>query len=90
MKIIFDFKGSIFGQKEKIALDVPDNITVLESLEIISKQIPSLSPLLFQNESIRNDIVILVDRLDVKAMKLLSLPLKENQQITILPLAHGG
>ena len=90
MKVIFDFKGSVFGQKEKITLDVPEKTTVLESLQIISNKIPTLQPLLFQDESVRNDIVILVDRLDVKAMKMLSLSLKENQQITILPLAHGG
>jgi hypothetical protein len=90
VKIIFDFKGSIFGQKEKITLDVPEKATLIESLQIICKQVPSLNPLLFQNESLRNDIVVLVDRIDVKTMNLLSIPLKENQQITILPLAHGG
>ncbi|NHK32772.1 MAG: MoaD/ThiS family protein [Asgard group archaeon] len=90
MKIIFDFKGSVFGQKENIELELSDKATVLESLESICKKIPSLQQLLFKDDDIRNDIVILVDQLDVKAMNLFSSQLKNGQKITILPLAHGG
>ncbi|NHJ40397.1 MAG: MoaD/ThiS family protein [Asgard group archaeon] len=90
MKIIFNFKGSIFNQKEKIELDLPTDITILESLKAISDHKPSLTPLLFQDDKIRNDIIILVDQLDVKAMNLLTSQLKNGQEITILPLAHGG
>ena len=90
MKITFDFKGSIFGQKEKIELDLPEDTTILGSLKAISSNIPSLFPLLFKDDKVRSDIIILVDQLDVKAMNLLTLKLKNEQKIMILPLAHGG
>jgi hypothetical protein len=90
MKITFDFKGSIFGQKEKVILDLPDKCTVLEALKAVSIHLPLVEPLLFKDDKIRGDIVIFVDRIDVKAMKLFTLPLEEKQKITILPLAHGG
>jgi hypothetical protein len=90
MKIIFDFKGSIFGQKENIELELPEKTSIMESLKLICKNIPSLLQLLFKDENIRSDIVILVDQLDVKALNLLTSHLKNGQKITILPLAHGG
>jgi len=90
VKIIFDFKGSVFGQKEKITLEVHESITTLEALQFISSKIPTLHNLLFKENIIRNDILVLVDRLDIKSMKLFDMPLKDGQIITILPLAHGG
>lgn len=90
MKITFDFKGSIFGQKEKIILDLPDESTVYSSLKEVTNKVPSLLSILFKDGALRTDILILVDRIDVKAMHLLEMSLEDGQLITILPLAHGG
>ena len=90
MKITFEFKGSIFGQKEKIVLTLKDNLSVLAALKELASQISSLETLLFKEDSLRNDILIFVDRTDVITMKLLDMSLEDGQQITVLPLAHGG
>lgn len=90
MKITFDFKGSIFGQKEKIVLTLKDNLSVLAALKELASQISSLETLLFKEDSLRNDILVFVDRTDVITMKLLDTSLEDGQQITVLPLAHGG
>lgn len=90
MKITFDFKGSIFGQKEKIVLTLKDNLSVLAALKELASQISSLETLLFKEDSLRNDILVFVDRTDVITMKLLDMSLEDGQQITVLPLAHGG
>ena len=90
MKITFDFKGSVFGQKEKIVLSLKENLTVLAALKELVSQKESLKPLLFKEDSLRNDILVFVDRTDIITMKLLDMPLEDGQQITILPLAHGG
>ncbi|MCE7744546.1 MAG: MoaD/ThiS family protein [Candidatus Heimdallarchaeota archaeon] len=90
MKITFEFKGSIFGQKEKIVLTLKDNLSVLAALKELASQIPSLETLLFKEDSLRNDILVFVDRTDVITMKLLAVSLEDGQQITVLPLAHGG
>ena len=90
MKITFEFKGSIFGQKEKIVLTLKDNLSVLAALKELASQISSLETLLFKEDSLRNDILIFVDRTDVITVKLLDMSLEDGQQITVLPLAHGG
>ena len=90
MKITFEFKGSIFGQKKKIILTMKDNLSVLDALRELTTRISSLKPLLFKEDSLRNDILVFVDRTDVIAMKLLDMVLDDGQQVTVLPLAHGG
>lgn len=90
MKITFEFKGSIFGQKEKIVLTLKDNLSVIAALKELVSQISSLEALLFKEDSLRNDILVFVDRTDAITMKLLDMPLEDGQQLTILPLAHGG
>ena len=90
MKITFEFKGSIFGQKEKIVLTLKDNLSVLAALKELVSQISSLEVLIFKEDSLRNDILVFVDRTDAITMKLLDMPLEDGQQLTILPLAHGG
>lgn len=90
MKITFEFKGSIFGQKEKIVLTLKDNLSVFAALKELASQISSLERLLFKEDSLRNDILVFVDRTDIITMKLLDMSLEDGQQITVLPLAHGG
>lgn len=90
MKITFEFKGSIFGQKEKIILTLKDNLSVLDALKELALQISSLESLLFKEDSLRNDILVFVDRIDAITMKLLDTSLEDGQQITVLPLAQGG
>lgn len=90
MKIIFSFKGSIFGQKDDISMELAPSISVLIALGEVAKKVPTLEPLIFKNKTIRSDIVILVDKIDVVTMNLLDMVLSDGQKITILPLAHGG
>ena len=90
MKVQFSFKGSIFNQKEPIEIELEKQTTLLTALHKVCAIKQHLQPLLFRDEQLRSDVLILVDKTDVIAMGLLDFPLSDNQQITILPLAHGG
>ena len=90
LDVIFDFKGSVFNQKENIKLDLESTVTVIEALCILTQKNPHLHSLIFKDDSLRNDILVIVDKYDVKSMELLEMQLKDGQKISILPLAHGG
>jgi len=90
MKVSFDFKGSIFNQKEILTLEVPEQCTLFEALQELCTQYPSLAPNLFKDGAIRADLLILIGQKDAKRLQLFNAPLPAEQVITILPLAHGG
>lgn len=90
MEIIYAFKGSFFAQKEEITLDLPQGTTVKEALLELVKHQSKFQSLIFKDEKIRSDILIMVDKIDVLSMELLNLQLKDKQKIIFLPLAHGG
>ncbi|MHA1555890.1 MAG: MoaD/ThiS family protein [Candidatus Heimdallarchaeota archaeon] len=90
MKVLLIFKGSVFEQKKPIELDLVENSTILEALNLVSEKKPKLLSLLFRDGQLRSDILVIVDKTDVLSMGLLDLKLSNNQEITILPLAHGG
>lgn len=90
MKVTFDFKGSIFNQKENIILDLADQTTILSGLQLVAEKYPHLKPLLLSEGLPRSDILVIIDQIDVIAMDLLEMELEEGQVVTILPLAHGG
>ena len=90
MKITFDLKGSIFGQKEPLVINVKGNTTIIEAMRALTNKYPNLASLLFNENLLRTDILIIADQIDVISMNMLNNLLKEDQQITILPLAHGG
>ena len=90
MKVTFEFKGSIFNLKTPVCLELDENSTILSALKLVISKYGHLNQLLFKDNNIRNDIIILVDKIDVLSMKLLDAPLMNGQKITILPLAHGG
>ena len=56
----------------------------------VCKDRTKLQSLLFREEQLRSDILVIVDKTDVLSMGLLDFELSNNQEITILPLAHGG
>jgi len=90
LKVLLIFKGSVFEQKKPIELDLVENSTILEALNLVSEKKPKLLSLLFRDGQLRSDILVIVDKTDVLSMGLLDLKLSNNQEITILPLAHGG
>ena len=90
MKVQFNFKGSIFEQKEPIEIELEEQATLLTALHKVCEIKQHLQSLLFRDEELRSDILILVDKTDVIAMGLLDFQLSNKQEITILPLAHGG
>ena len=90
MKVRFIFKGSIFEQKDPIEIDIEEKSTILEAMKEVCKDRTKLQPLLFREDQLRSDILVIVDKTDVLSMGLLDFELSNNQEITILPLAHGG
>ena len=90
MKIIFSFKGSVFKQRDDISMEFEPTITVIKALASVVKKVPTLESLVFKNNTIRTDVVVLVEKMDVVTMNLLDMQLEDGQKITVLPLAHGG
>ncbi|MFW9923049.1 MAG: MoaD/ThiS family protein [Candidatus Thorarchaeota archaeon] len=90
MKITFKFKGSVFKQENDINLEIPNNTTIISALRILVEKIPHLASLLFKGNTVRSDIIVIVDKTDIISMNLLEMILHDQQEITVLPLAHGG
>ena len=90
MRVTFTFKGSIFNQSEDIIMTLNEQTTIIQALKLLTKNYPKLLSLILIDEVIRNDILIIVDKMDVISMNLLDMTLVDNQVVAILPLAHGG
>jgi len=90
LKVLFVFKGSVFEQINPIEMDLNEGSTILDALNLVSEKKPKLRSLLFRDGQLRSDILVIVDKTDVLSMGLLDFQLSNNQEITILPLAHGG
>ena len=67
-----------------------EQTTIIQALKLLTKNYPKLLSLILIDEVIRNDILIIVDKMDVISMNLLDMTLVDNQVVAILPLAHGG
>jgi MoaD family protein len=80
-------------EKNYESLEVDANATVDDLLRQLSTRYNnSVVNLVFQEDrkSIRNDILILVNDVDINALDGLETLLSENDEVELIPIAHGG
>jgi MoaD family protein len=80
-------------EKNYESLEVDAHATVEDLLRELSMRYNnSVVNLVFQEDkkSIRNDILILVNDVDISALDGLETLLSENDEVALIPVAHGG
>ncbi len=82
----------IVGENEKV-IEISKEATVGDLLRLIlttySKRITTF---LFEedNKSVRNDILILINDVDMNVLEGIDTVLSEEDEVTLMPIAHGG
>lgn len=74
-------------------LEVDSQATVGDLLELILKRYSNgIARLLFEEDkrSVRNDILILINDVDINVLDGLETMLSENDEVALMPVAHGG
>jgi MoaD family protein len=79
--------------KNDTSLEVDVQATVEDLLRILlSKYDNSMTSLLFEEDkkSVRNDILILINDVDINILDGLKTFLSEDDEVALIPIAHGG
>jgi molybdopterin converting factor small subunit len=74
-------------------LEVDKEATIGDLLKfILSSYDATIASLLFKEDkkSVRNDILILVNDVDINILEGIKTMLSENDEVTLMPVAHGG
>lgn len=74
-------------------LEVDKEATIGDLLKLIlSSYDTNIASLLFKEDkkSVRNDILILVNDVDINILEGIKTMLSENDEVTLMPIAHGG
>jgi molybdopterin synthase sulfur carrier subunit len=82
----------IVGENEKV-IELSKEATVGDLLRLIlTTYSEKVSTLLFEedNKSVRNDILILINDVDMDVLEGVDTVLSEEDEVTLMPIAHGG
>ncbi len=82
----------VFSGKDHLSLEL-ENPTVRKVVEKIAEYLPSESKRMLIDPELndpRPNALILVNGKEINVLKGLETPVKENDQIILLPVAHGG
>ena len=67
-----------------------EDTTLLQGLLTILSQNKEVCDLLVIDEDIKPGFLIISDKIELRTTKLLSSIIKENIELTIIPVSHGG
>ena len=79
--------------KNGTSLQVGTQATVEDLLRILPREYDSsMTSLLFEEDkkSVRNDILILINDVDINVLDGLKTFLSEDDEVALIPIAHGG
>jgi len=79
--------------KNDTSLQVDAQATVEDLLKIVLRKYDnSMTSLLFEEDkkSVRNDILILINDVDINILDGLKTLLSEDDEVALIPIAHGG
>lgn len=82
----------IVGENEKV-IEISKEATVGDLLRLIlTTYDKKITTFLFEedNKSVRNDILILINDVDMGVLEGLDTVLSEKDEVTLMPIAHGG
>jgi molybdopterin converting factor small subunit len=80
------------GENEKV-IEISKEATIGDLLRLILTTYgKKITTFLFEedNESVRNDILILINDVDMNVLEGLDTVLSEEDEVTLMPIAHGG
>jgi molybdopterin converting factor small subunit len=80
------------GENEKV-IEISKEATIGDLLRLILTTYgKKMTTFLFEedNESVRNDILILINDVDMNVLEGLDTVLSEEDEVTLMPIAHGG
>lgn len=80
------------GENEKV-IEISKEATIGDLLRLILTTYgKKMTTFLFKedNESVRNDILILINDVDMNVLEGLDTVLSEEDEVTLMPIAHGG
>jgi len=96
---VVDIRIRLYGvfraaaKKDELKIEmVPTGTTVRAAISQVVSQFPDLKPLLLSSETLdpRPNALIMVSGKEINALSGLDTELKENDELTLLPIAHGG
>lgn len=80
-------------EKNDNSLEVDAQATVEDLLKLVlARYNNSMTSLLFEEDkkSVRNDILILINDVDISVLDGLKTSLSEGDEVALIPIAHGG
>ena len=94
MAVTFKFIGSLrsISGKSKFTLNLEDNVPLSEAVKRISDELPKLSLVLMDSdrEIASSNALILVNGKDISVLNGLKTLLKDGDEVTLVPILHGG
>jgi molybdopterin converting factor small subunit len=94
MAVTFKFIGSLrsLSGKSKFTLNLEDNVPLKEAIKKASNELPKLSQVLMDSdrEIASSNALILVNGKDISVLDGLKTLLKDGDEVTLIPVLHGG
>ena len=94
MAVTFKFIGSLRSMtgKSKFTLNLKDNVPLGEVIKKVSDELPKLGRVLMDSdrEIASSNALILVNGKDISVLNGLKTLLKDGDEVTLVPVLHGG
>jgi molybdopterin synthase sulfur carrier subunit len=94
MVVTFKFIGSLrsMSGKSKFTLNLEDNVPLSEVIKKVADKLPKLSRALIDSdrEIVSSNALILVNGKDISVLDGLETLLKDGDEVTLVPVLHGG
>ena len=94
MAVTLRFIGSLrsMAGKSKFALDFENGVPLSEAIKKIVDKLPKLRRVLIdsEHESTASNTLILVNGKDISVLDGLETLLKDGDEVTLVPILHGG
>lgn len=89
-KIKIHLHPSIVGKREIIEGKVGENISILDAILYLLSNKKEIQDLILDEKNIRNGFLILNEKIELKTTKKIHTIIKEDTDIKIIPISHGG
>ncbi len=89
-KIKIHLHPSIVGKEEIIEGKVGDNTSILNAILYVIGNKKEVQDLILDENNIRNEFLILKEKIELKTTKKIHTIIKEDIDIKIIPISHGG
>jgi molybdopterin converting factor small subunit len=94
MAVTFKFIGSLrsMSGKSKFTLNLEDNVPLGEVMKKVSDELPKLGRVLMDSdrEIASSNALILVNGKDISVLDGLKTLLRDGDEVTLVPVLHGG